>query len=180
RRGEALIEVCRRCTAAGGQAPSSAKAALYVTMTLQELQKAIGAATTIGSLDSGAILAPETVRKLACDAQIIPMVLGSDGEILDESRAQRLFTAAQLKALWLRDLHCTFPGCETPAHWCAAHHLIHWIDWGPTDLDNAALLCGRHHTVVHRDQLAGTLVGGHVLWDRRPGSYQRPTANSVP
>ncbi|MGI8418527.1 MAG: DUF222 domain-containing protein [Nakamurella sp.] len=179
RRGEALVEVCRRCTAAGGQAPSAAKAALYVTMTYEELQKAIGAATTLGSLDGGALLAPETVRKLACDAQIIPIVLGSDSEILDEGRAQRLFTAAQLKALWLRDRHCTLPGCQAPAHWCAAQHLIHWIDWVPTDLDNVALLCGRHHTFVHRDQLADALIGGHVLWDRRPGSYQRPKATSV-
>ncbi|MGI8416057.1 MAG: DUF222 domain-containing protein [Nakamurella sp.] len=179
RRGEALIEVCRRCTAAGGQVPTAAKAALYVTMTYEELQKAIGAATTIGSVDGGSLLAPETVRKLACDAQVIPIVLGSDGEILDEGRAQRLFTPAQLKALWLRDKHCTFPGCETPAHWCDAHHLIHWIDGGPTDLANGALLCGRHHTVVHRDQLAGTLIDKQVLWDRKPGSYQRPTTSSA-
>ncbi len=55
----------------------------------------------------------------------------------------------------------------------------HWIDGGPTDLDNGALLCGRHHTVVHRDQLAGTLVDGQVLWDRRPGSYQRPATTPV-
>ncbi|MDQ2847182.1 MAG: HNH endonuclease [Actinomycetota bacterium] len=59
------------------------------------------------------------------------------------------------------------------------HHLRHWIDGGPTDLNNAALLCGRQHTVVHRDQLAGTLVDGHVLWDRRPGSYQRPATTPV-
>ncbi|MDQ2845225.1 MAG: HNH endonuclease [Actinomycetota bacterium] len=178
RRGEALIEVCRRATAAGCQFPSAAKASLYVTMSYNELLNAIGAATTIGSLDGGSLLAPETVRKLACDAQIIPIVLGSDGEILDEGRAQRLFTAAQLKALWLRDKHCTFPACETPAHWSDAHHLRHWIDGGPTDLDNAALLCGRHHTIVHRDQLAGTLVDGQVLWDRRPGSYQRSATTS--
>ncbi|MDQ2845058.1 MAG: HNH endonuclease [Actinomycetota bacterium] len=171
--------MCRRCTAAGGQVPSAAKAALYVTMTFEELKHAIGAATTVGSVDGGALLAPETVRKLACDAAIIPIVLGSDSEILDEGCAQRLFTSAQLKALWLRDKPCTFPGCEAPAHWCAAHHLVHVIDGGPTDLDNGAILCGRHHTVVHRDQLAGTIDDGQVLWDRKPGSYQRPLTNSA-
>ncbi|MDQ2848219.1 MAG: HNH endonuclease, partial [Actinomycetota bacterium] len=103
----------------------------------------------------------------------------SDSEILDEGRAQRLFTGPQLKALWLRDTHCTFPGCEAPAHWCNAHHLKHWIDGGPTDLNNAALLCGRHHTIVHRDQLAGNLIDGQVLWDRKPGSYQRPATTPV-
>ncbi|MDQ2845993.1 MAG: hypothetical protein M3Y77_06520 [Actinomycetota bacterium] len=53
------------------------------------------------------------------------------------------------------------------------------MDGGPTDLDNGALLCGRHHTVVHRDQLAGTLVDGHVLWDRKPGSYRRPLTTTT-
>ncbi len=74
-----------------------------------------------------------------------------------------MFTSAQLKALWLRDKHCTFPGCEAPAHWTDAHHLTHWLDGGPTNLNNAALLCGRHHTIVHRDQLAGSVVDGQVL-----------------
>ena len=29
------------------------------------------------------------------------------------------------------------------------HHLLAWIDGGATDLDNAALLCERHHTKAH-------------------------------
>ncbi|MDQ6657813.1 MAG: HNH endonuclease, partial [Actinomycetota bacterium] len=67
-----------------------------------------------------------------------------------------------------------------PTHWTDAHHLKHRLDGGPTDLDNAALLCGRHHTIVHRDLLAGTIVDGQVLWDRSPGTYQRQSAtNSV-
>jgi hypothetical protein len=175
-RGQALIEVCRRATAAGGQVPTASKAAVYVTMTLQDLRDSTGAGCTLGSLDGGSLLGPETVRKLACDAGVIPIVLGGDSEILDVGRSQRLFTAAQAKALWLRDRHCTFPGCEIPAHWTDAHHLKHWIDGGPTNLGNAALLCGRHHTVVHRDQLSGAVVDGQVLWDRIPGSYQRHRA----
>ena len=59
----------------------------------------------------GVLLGSDTVRKLACDAAIIPAVLGGDGEILDQGREQRLFTTAQIRALWLRDGHCTFPGC---------------------------------------------------------------------
>jgi len=179
RRGEALIEVCRRAVAAGDRPSTNSKAAVYVTMTLDELRTATGAGCTLGSVDRGALLGPETVRRLACDAAIIPVVLGSDSEILDVGRTQRLFTPAQLKALWLRDRHCTFPGCTIPAYWTDAHHLKHWIDGGPTDLTNGALLCGRHHTIVHRDQLAGTLVDGQVLWDRRPGSYQRQSPSAA-
>ncbi len=69
RRGEALIEVCRRATAAGGQVPTSTKAQLYITMTLDDLRNTTGAGCTLGSLDSGGLLGPETVRRMACDAQ---------------------------------------------------------------------------------------------------------------
>jgi hypothetical protein len=93
---------------------------------------------------------------------------------LDLGRAQRLFSTAQIRALWLRDRHCTFPNCSVPAAWTDAHHLIHWIDGGTTDLNNAALLCPRHHTIAHRDQLAGALTPEGVTWDIRPGSHQLP------
>ncbi len=69
RRGEALIEVCRRATAAGGQVPTSTKAQLYITITLDDLRNATGAGCTLGSVDSGGLLGPETVRRMACDAQ---------------------------------------------------------------------------------------------------------------
>ena len=89
----------------------------------------------------------------------------------------RLFTSAQVKRLWLRDGHCTYPGCDMPGQWADAHHLIHWADGGPTDLSNAALLCERHHTIVHTRRYAGALVedgdGARVEWDLTVGSYDR-------
>jgi hypothetical protein len=105
----------------------------------------LAAGTVTGSADAGTLLAPETVRRIACDAALIPAVLGTGGEVLDWGRERRLFTPAQVKRLWLRDGGCTYPGCATPAQWCDAHHLTHWADGGPTSLENAALLCGRHH-----------------------------------
>lgn len=176
RRGEALVEMLRRGITAG---PSTqVKTTLMITMTLDDLTDRVGAGIVLGSRDAGSLLAPETVRRLACDAQIIPVVLGSRGEPLDVGRAERLFTPAQTRALWLRDRHCTWAGCTAPAHWCEAHHLVHWADGGATDLDNGGLLCGRHHTVVHRDRLAGTVTEGRVAWNSEPGSYRpatRPT-----
>ena len=125
------------------------------------------------------MLGPETVRKLACDGAVVPAVLGADGEVLHLGRRRRLFTSAQVRALWLRDRHCTFPGCTIPATWADAHHLRHWVDGGPTDLTNAALLCGRHHTIVHRDRLTATLTPAGVEWDRTPGSYDRAPAGTA-
>ena len=124
------------------------------------------------------MLAPAVVRQLACDADIIPVVLGSDGEVLDIGRAVRLFTKGQRRALWHRDKQCTYPGCDMPAGWVQAHHLIHWVDGGPSDLSNAALLCQRHHTTVHDRRLIALVhppdEGGRcVTWDLTPGSYDR-------
>ena len=178
RRGQALIEVCRRATSAGDRPPSGVKTTLMLTMSYDDLAARTGAATVIGSAQGGSLIAPETVRRLACDATIIPTVLGGRGEILDQGRSTRLATPGQLAALWLRDAGCSFPGCTTPAQWCDAHHLVHWADGGTSDLNNLALLCGRHHSVVHRDHLIGHVtdanaVTGAVTWNVIPGSYDR-------
>ena len=147
RRGEALVELVRRAVAAGESVPTSTKAQICVTIDWESLASAVrGAGTTLGGSDTGTILGPETVRRLACNASILPLVLGTDGEIVDQGRQHRLFTPAQIRRLWLRDGGCTYPGCSMPPHWADAHHVVHWADFGPTDLGNAALLCQRHHT----------------------------------
>ncbi|WP_230209148.1 HNH endonuclease signature motif containing protein [Nostocoides sp. HKS02] len=107
--------------------------------------------------------------------------------MLDWGRARRLFTPAQTKRLWLRDGGCTYPGCDAPPQWCDAHHLVHWTDFGPSDLTNAALLCEHHHQLVHRRRLAGSVVdgvasrgaplGSRVEWDLTVGSYDQLLAH---
>ena len=178
RRGDALVLLVRRAVSAGEATPKGTKSQLFVTVDLESLRKGLaGAGATLGGVDAGELLAPETVRRLACDASIIPTVLGSDGEVLDLGRQVRLFTAAQTRRLWLRDRHCTYPGCDMPGQWCDAHHLWHWADGGPSDVSNAALLCERHHTIVHSRRYAGALVeddaGTRVEWDLTVGSYDR-------
>lgn len=173
RRGEALVELVRRAVAAG-----RVRADESVTMDWESLAGGLrGAGTTVGGSDTGTLLAPETVRRLACNASIIPMVLGTAGEVLDQGRAHRFFTPARTRRLWLRDGGCTYPGFSMPPHWADGHHLIHWADFGPTDLGNAALLCERHHTVVHSRRLAGQVVedrqGTRVEWDLARGSYDQ-------
>ena len=121
-------------------------------------------------MTAGTVLGPETVRKLACDAGIIPALLGSQGQVLELGQRTRAFTQTQTKALWLRDRHCTYPGCTIPATWCDAHHIRHWADGGPTNLSNGTLLCNRHHHVVHRDRLTAEITPDGVEWDPTPGS----------
>ncbi|MBN9610708.1 MAG: hypothetical protein BGO26_15630 [Actinobacteria bacterium 69-20] len=177
RRGEALIAVLARSATAAGRVPTGAKAVLMVTMDFHALRDELRAGVAVGTRADGTPLAPATVRKLACDAAIIPAVLGGRGEVLDQGRTVRLFTLGQIRALWKRDRHCTFDGCDIPAAWCDAHHLLHWADGGPTDIaTNAALLCPRHHTVVHRDRLAGRIVDGAIEWNRHAASYDEELA----
>jgi len=145
-------------------------------VSLEELQRRANAGSLLGGLTSGDLVTPETVRRWACDASIIPVVLDSCGEVVDLGRTERCFTPAQVTRRWLRDRHCTYPGCDAPASWCDAHHLIHWVDGGPSDLDNAALLCQRHHTTVHSQRFHGWVDTddhgrSHVVWDRTRGAY---------
>ncbi len=94
-----------------------------------------------------------TVRKIACDADIIPVLLGGEGRILDIGRASRLFPPHLRKALIARDQGCAFPGCTIPAPWCEAHHITYWSRGGTSGTDNGALLCSHHHHVIHKEAL---------------------------
>ena len=102
-----------------------------------------------GTLDTGEALTPEAVRRLACDAAILPAVLDGAGQVLDVGRQRRLFTGPLRRALVLRDRGCAFPGCDRPPRWTDGHHIVHWSDGGETNLANAVLLCRYHHRVVH-------------------------------
>lgn len=95
----------------------------------------------------------EQARRLACDARMIPAVFGGNGELLDLGRATRTATAAQRRALALRDRGCSHPGCDRPARWCHVHHIVEWhAGNGPSDLNNMVLLCSAHHRLMHHSE----------------------------
>ncbi|WP_165399594.1 HNH endonuclease signature motif containing protein [Janibacter limosus] len=117
-----------------------------------------------GVTATGQVLSPASVRKLACQAQIVPALLGTDTEPLELGRAARYFTPGQKRALYLRDGGCTYPGCTMPAHWSDAHHVDYWSLGGSTDIGRSALLCARHHTKVHALDLTCTITPRGVTW----------------
>ena len=104
-----------------------------------------------GILDAGP-LEPTTAERLACTGKVSLEVADAAGEILHLGRSRRLASRAQRRALRLRDATCTFPGCHQTKH-LDAHHLTPWSEGGPTDLDELALLCRRHHVMVHEGGL---------------------------
>lgn len=161
RRADAVLEIFSRAMANPEGSPRTPRTKVVVTMSLEALLDQLRGA---GVADNDAVLSPGTVRRLACEAEIIPVVLGGASEVLDVGRAQRFYTAAQRVALTQRDKGCTFPGCTIPPQWCIAHHAKHWVDGGLTDLLNGVLLCERHHTVVHDRDLTVTITPVGVTW----------------
>ncbi|MFF1819871.1 DUF222 domain-containing protein, partial [Kribbella sp. NPDC058245] len=112
---------------AGNWVPGfGAKATLVVTIDWQDLKNST--AHSIADTVFGAGLSASTARMLACDAKIIPVVLGSKSEPLDVGRCERLVTKGMRHALNTRDRGCVV--CGAPPVMCDAHHLISWIDGG--------------------------------------------------
>jgi hypothetical protein len=97
----------------------------------------------------GQPLPPATVRRLACEAEIIPIVLGGDGQVLDVGRARRLATTDQRRALRAMHSTCAAPNCPVRFGDCDIHHLQEWNQGGPTNLQNLIPLCSRHHHLIH-------------------------------
>ncbi|WP_419922559.1 DUF222 domain-containing protein [Candidatus Poriferisodalis sp.] len=112
-----------------------------------------GRTDAAGITDAGTELAPEIVRKLACDAEIIPIMLGAPGGSADIGRARRTVPTRLRRALIARDRRCVWPGCKAPPSRCDAHHIWHWTHGGPTNLANLALLCHKHHHNLHTQHL---------------------------
>ncbi|TDW14927.1 DUF222 domain-containing protein [Kribbella kalugense] len=135
-----------------------AKANITVTIDLHDLKAAT--ADAIGDTVYGPGLSAATIRRLACDAKVIPIVLGSNSEPLDVGRTERLVTRAIRRALNTRDRGCVI--CGAPPIICDAHHLTSWIDGGPTAISNLALLCRRHHTDLHNGHWTITITNGQV------------------
>ncbi|MGN0062926.1 MAG: DUF222 domain-containing protein [Nocardioides sp.] len=151
---------------------------LVVTVGLGALRTELARASLPG-IDDAEGLSAAQARRLACSARVIPAVLGGDGEVLDLGRGRRLFSPAQRRALVVRDGTCRAQGCTVPGAWTEAHHWSSWLDGGPTDLDNAVLLCSHHHHRVHDPGwTAIRLRDGRVRLEPRhagqPGQHGRP------
>jgi len=147
RRADAVVELSRFWLDHNADAVTSGGEKPHITVTL-DYRILTGALRQLPEI-GGTAVDPETIRRLTCDAAIIPMVLGSDSEPLDVGRRTRTIPAALRRALEHRDGGCRWDGCTAPVSWCDAHHKIHWANGGRTSLANTMLLCRSHHTATH-------------------------------
>ena len=159
RMGEAFVEFIERYPLGAMPQTAGVNATVVVTMTWQDL---LGE-HAVALLDDGTRMSAAQARRLACEAGIIPVVLGGDGQVLDLGRSRRLFSKAQRIALGLRDGGCTARGCETTASGCHAHHDDPWSRGGATDLANGRLLCPHHHRLAHDPRYAQTIHADNAV-----------------
>jgi hypothetical protein len=100
-------------------------------------------------LGSGEPVSAATARRLACDARVLPAVLGGEREVLDIGAETETVTQGLRRAAELRDQGCRFPGCDRPTAECETHYVTHWARSGLSIVDNVVLLCPHHHVLVH-------------------------------
>lgn len=122
-------------------------ASVVVTMDLATLLGGAKAAC----LDTGTPITAATARRVACQAGVIPAVLGGKSKVLDLGRKTRFHTEAQRLVIAIEQQHCQAPLCDVPAWLCHVHHTTPWTAGGHTNLTNAQLLCPRHHALIHGD-----------------------------
>ena len=148
---------------------SSVKNRPHVTIvqTAKEHRDGLGAATI-----DGLQLHQRTVHQLCCDSTINVVTLGDDGEILHYGRQLRLAPVALFQALALVDKHCRYPGCDRRPSWCDAHHVLYWENDGPTCITNMALLCSRHHHLIHKKGWRVELLPDRTLVVTTPNDRQ--------
>lgn len=151
RRADALVDLCRdHLDHAELPVQRNERPHVMVHLSLEALE---GRAGRPCELDDAGVITPQAARQLACDAKITRIITRGKSQILDVGRATRVVPTGLRMALIARDRGCVIEGCGAPWRWCDAHHLIHWADGGPTNLDSLALVCDHHHTLIHQGKI---------------------------
>ena len=164
---DALVEIAGGSLAAD---PDPDRANVAVHIDLELLTQAQG----LAEIEGGPTLTSETTRRLCCDSRLQTVLDGPDGLPVGIGRTTRTIPPWLNRHIRHRDRTCRFPGCERTRR-VHAHHLIHWADGGPTDLDNLALLCPHHHRLVHKNgwRIKGT-PNGDLLFIKPDGRPSQP------
>ncbi len=190
RQADALVLLTQVAANAGSlPAHGLGRPQIHVTLQWESLRDGLG---RVGLLDRGddEQLTPAEARRLACDARLIPIVLGGHSQPLDVGREHRVVPKWLRAALTQRDQGCVFPHCAAPAAACEAHHIQPWWAGGETSLANTMLLCPHHHRLVepvpnqsaesqwqaHIDPATGLpvfLPPPHIDAARRPRQHRR-------
>ncbi|QGG42336.1 HNH endonuclease signature motif containing protein [Aeromicrobium yanjiei] len=178
--GHAFVELIDHLPTGALPVAGGLAATVAVTVDVDDLRTGQGVATNTSDTTMSATKA----QRMACNAHLVAMYLENGTRVIDHGMTKRLYDRHQRLALAVRDKGCVFPGCDRPPAWCEAHHLSFWSEGGPTDLENAALLCHFHHFLVHEGEWEARMGAGGIPEiipppridpDRRPRRHARFT-----
>lgn len=147
RMAEALGDICRRSQGADVRDGKRVWPRAGVTMTYENL---MGTDDRPAERPDGSPVPASVARKMACNAGIVPIVVGGDSVPLDWGRARRFASPQQVEALRLFYATCTLFGCTAKVEWCDAHHIDPFEPTGRTNLRNLTPACDHCHDLVHR------------------------------
>jgi len=168
---DALVAMARAALAAGPVDSSGddqhlvilhADVGVFADTSASPEEQPAPAGELVCQIENGPGVDRSTAERIACDSAMVAVLHSAKpGELLRLGRKTRKMSAALRRALRIRDGGCQFPGCHRRRH-LQAHHVVHWMRGGPTDLDNLVLLCGRHHRAIHEE-------GFTLSWSTDPG-----------
>jgi hypothetical protein len=146
------------------------RATLVIHTELTTLLNATGTAT----IADGPALANDTLRRFACDARLQLAITNPQEGIIGVGRTTRTIPPWLARLVRLRDQGCRFPLCRR-TRWTQTHHIVHWADGGPTNLNNLTTLCGFHHRLIHEHgwTIHGQ-TGNKITWHRPDGHPFQP------
>lgn len=127
---------------------AATRAEILVCVDLETMRAGVHG-DSVRRTSAGADLPADVIRRMACEASIVPVVLNGNGVVVDVGRARRLATRAQRQAIFAMHRTCAMPECDVRVAMCVPHHVDYWEDGGATNLANLIPLCSRHHHAVH-------------------------------
>jgi Domain of unknown function (DUF222) len=169
RRADALVDLARRpldgskLGSTGGQRPH-----LVITASVETLAGLPGAPAA--RMEGVGPIPLETAQRHSCDATVSWLLGQAELESENSSHAKRQIPPSTRRALVARDRDCVFNGCHRPAAWCDGHHVRWWTQGGETKLENLALVCGRHHRMLHEH--GWTLERTGSRWVSKPPAHR--------
>lgn len=151
RQADALVELAGHGTSVQMQ----------VTASIETLLGAVGAPGAESEFTLP--MSAKTVERWSCDCSLSRVLL-QDSVVIDIGRSERTIKGPRRRALFARDKHCQWPGCDRPASYCDGHHLKHWLRGGGGEIENQILLCRRHHWLVHEGGWQILRTSDHAGW----------------
>ena len=137
----------------GGSATGGRALARSTLVVHCQLETLLGLAEQAGISAHGLDISPGELRRMLCDAGVLPATFNGESQILDLGREQRFVPDYMREGIFARDGGCLVPGCTVPPEHCEMCHIDSWEDGGVTSVENIGPGCSAHHHDFHSGKI---------------------------